>query len=193
MTPEERQFRRRLRVVLVSLIVLGLIPYPTQVCPPVTVQLVDDKGKPVMDVVSMHWNGFTNAGSLEGYVQFDSAARATVSRQWLWVNPVSRFLSLIPFPHGGGGWATTTTTLNFPMPADYELDAAAMGQKLTGSSFSDGAPTDWIDPKTGNARCADGKTHWIGVDPGWLGSSPLTIKIVLRRKGPATRPSGAGG
>jgi hypothetical protein len=191
-TPEELRFRRRLKFVLVSLIILGLIPYPTQVCPPVTVQLVDANAKPVLDIVSLEWRGHANAGSLDAYVPFDMTGRATVSRQWTWANPFGRFLSLIPFPHGGGGWMTTSTTLILPLPADLELDTVAMG--LTPSWLS-GTRSDWTDPKTGRHFSCYGDTLgstpilWVTIDPGWLGSSPTTLKIVLRRIArPATLP-----
>jgi hypothetical protein len=187
-TPEELRFRRRLKIVLVSLVLLSLIPYPTQVCPPVTVQLVDGNGKPVSDIVSLEWHGSANAGSLDAYVGFDMTGRATISRQWAWANPFIRLVSLIPFPHGGGGWTAASTTLSFPLPADLELDAAAMG--LT-PNWSVGTQRDWTDAKTGRHfslswYAGSTPTLWITVDPGWLASSPTTLKIILRR---TTRPA----
>ena len=57
---------------------IGLTPYPTLVCPALTVQLVDDKGVPVTDVISMNWDGLSTGGSATGYVQFDMAGRAAL-------------------------------------------------------------------------------------------------------------------
>jgi hypothetical protein len=149
------------------------------------VQLVDDKQKPVLDVVSMEWNGYTNAGSLSGYAPYDLAARASTPRHWLWSNAIARCISLIPLPHFGNGWITTRTNLRFPMPRDYDLDAAAMG--LTGISWT-ATYSAWTDPKTGNEFNCGKDTFGnaapllISIDPGWLASSPTTLKIILRHK-----------
>lgn len=188
LTPEELRFRRRLKIVVGALILLALIPYPTQVCPPITLQIVDDKSKPVLDVVSVGWDGYCNADSLRGYVQFDLAARAALSRQWVWASPLKRFVSLIPFPHGGGGWFSPRARLTFLIPAEYDLDGAAMG--LTATSWPR-AGSSWIDPKTGTEfgcfrdSLSGTRSCSITMSAGWLASPPTTLKIILRRTTPA--------
>ena len=207
LTPQERRFRRRMLTGLVVALILGLIPYPTQVCPSLKLQIVDENGKPVTDVVSAHWEGLTDTGNLQGYAPFDMAGKLSLQRQWVWANPISRcwsrFSRNLPAHFGGGGWADTCATVYFNIPRDYVLDAPAMG--LTPDSAWAGTTIKgWRDPRTGDGFSVNAVFQGTGDvlyliirNPGQWGSADYKVTFIMRRKtasaAPTTRPTGTGG
>src|SRR4051812_27854321 len=79
LTPEQRRFRRRMMIAVLIVIVLSLVPYPTQVIPSVTIQVVDHVGKPVNTIVSAHWQGSAHGVNVEGYTPFDLSGKLSLS------------------------------------------------------------------------------------------------------------------
>ncbi len=197
-TPEQIQFRRRMRSGLLIAIILGFIPYPTQILPTINLQLVDPGGKPVTDVVSFRWQGYSNGETLEDHVQFDMSAKASVSRQRIWSSPfgrVAHFLSAF-LPHSGGFGPSASGDIEFNVPSEYALDGPAMGL-IQDKSWSTFQSDWWRIPQTGDfviftqTGIGTDQTIWVRLsDPGKWGRTPYNLKIVLKRKPTsATMPS----
>ena len=189
-TPEQIQFRRRMRIGLLIAFILGLIPYPTQVLPSIKLQLTDPNGKPVTDVVSLRWHGYSNHEALDGHLQFDMSAQASVPRQRIWSSPFGRIANYLSafLPHSGGFGSSASGYLEFNVPANYTLDAQAMG--LINEKFwstPDQSET-WTIPQSGDQIIfkrtgigSDRVIYWEIAQPGKWGASDYKLKVILKR------------
>jgi hypothetical protein len=189
-TPEQLRFRRRLRIALLVAFVLGLIPFPTQVCPALNVRLVDVQGRPLGEYVHVHWHGLFHVQSIDGWLSTDPAGTASLSRQWVWHSALRRVGSRLSgfVPHGGG-WGGQWADVDFGVPRGFDIDLPAMGltpdSAWTGTSIQ-----NWTDPRTGDwiqIHAYEPEKVYLRIqDPGRWGATPYPLTVVLRRRAAAT-------
>jgi hypothetical protein len=118
--------RKSLRAVLLALLVLllGFVPYPTQVFPAVSVQLVDERGQSLRQAIPARWRGVCNAAIIEGDASFDESGRLSLPARRVWATPYRRAAAASGLLHKLRG---TYADFRFTLPAGYELDTGATG------------------------------------------------------------------
>jgi hypothetical protein len=122
-----RLLRPRRRVpgalVLIALLSLGFVPYPTQVFPAITVELVDPAGPLIPNPHPPHRHGVSNPAILQGETRFDDHGRAALRAEKIWASAYYRLLAATGNLHklrGTYGW------IRVELPSDYVLDRQAM-------------------------------------------------------------------
>jgi hypothetical protein len=195
LSPENVRFRRRVKLGLWLAFAIGMIPYPTQVCPSLKLQAVDDLGLPATDLIHARWSGYANKEHSNGGLPFDMSGKASLPRQRIWATPIGRVLSILGgiLPHNGFP-GPPSASIDFNVPSAYDFDAAAMGL-IPDRTWTTGTTQVWHDPQTGDRvtlqSAYSGGNDTVGIDiegPGRWGSKDYNVKIVFKRKQvPATR------
>lgn len=181
--PQKRRRPRWLSFLLIGMPLLIFVPYPTQVFPSMTLQVVDQNGKglPISD--SAHWRGVTNAATVEGSARFDTGGHISLPAQRVWASPIRHMLSDRGFLHK---LVMTHGELHIDVPRGYVLDAEAMGLTST-------------PERTGNLPTS-GDWLWQGIKTGGADVLCLNMynpdragvrsyRIVLRDQSASTRPA----
>lgn len=178
------------RVVLIGGLLLLFVPYPTQVSPPLNLQIVDEQGVG-FGSRSVTWEGGFYASYFEQRVRLDRGGRLTLPARRAWKSAILRFDCFLNsfMPHSGGRAACATVYFN--VPAGYEFDPAPTGSSVifdSGGGPPNGRIRWWNLPNgtwyvDSNEGMREGGEDSLGVStdhPSRWGTS--TYRLVLRKK-----------
>jgi hypothetical protein len=128
-----RPKRTRPRVAwLVALSFLPLVvPYPTRLSPPMSIQIVDGDGKGIFYLSGIR-RGHYLADHVEERFFLDHDGRVDLPALTSWKSLASRMLSFAGMflPHSGG-FGSAFADLTITLPKGYELDPATASGRLT--------------------------------------------------------------
>jgi hypothetical protein len=195
-TPEQERFRRRVRYGFATAFVFSLIPYPTPTCPALRINLTDDRGRPVTDLVRFEWSATFHVDSRSGTLTTDASGSVSLPRQIVWASTARRVLSRIgdALPHGSY-WAGQHAGFIVRLPVGFGLNGPATGLQLSQRwkfmTWAEGwhpASGDRVVIYEPDAEEHRERIQWTLANPGrWSGATHI-VNLVLHTPTAAVNP-----
>ena len=129
-----RQRRTKLLLVL-ALLTLLFVPYPTQLSPALKLQIVDHHGKGVPGL-SAKWYGGFYADYFEEKVTLDSQGCLSLPGRSVRLSLASRAGAVLESLRPHCGWRSASASVYLEIPEDYEFEGSTLGQDGVWSVYS---------------------------------------------------------
>jgi hypothetical protein len=187
-------------VAVVAVAVLW--PFPTQLSPPMTIQVADRSGGGLTGL-PVQWRAASRLDVVEGRLTLDGQGRGHLSRVDSWASLAHRALTALARigPHQGGLTRASFAEVSFVLPAGYAFSPAGQGLILDFDSGPDTSRTRSWHFQSGGGTI----TLCQGMDPTGrdvlsvtpddpASPTPVTYHIVLQSATPAaaSQPSTGG-